>query len=60
MSGEGIEDEGSDAWRRWRTCGRKRDFETKKQAKKYAKKRRLNVYQCCYCGIWHITKQPQP
>ncbi len=48
--------------REYRTCGRKKRYETRVDAKKAAEKSsrrrdapRIFVYECPYCGGWHLT-----
>lgn len=43
----------------WKTCGKKRAFFTKKQAKKVAERFGQYVYECPVCCCWHATKQPR-
>ena len=47
------------------SCGRKYRYETKDEALEFAAHRSrkewkmLRVYQCAYCGGWHITHKPE-
>ena len=49
----------SEAYKKWRTCDRKKSYETLSKANEAAKRNELYVYECPYCFTWHLTKQKQ-
>ncbi len=50
--------------REFKACGRKKRYDTRVDAKKAAEKSsrrkdapKIFVYECPYCGGWHLTHQ---
>jgi len=42
-----------------RSCGSKCRFRTEDEALKFGKKRGLRVYDCGFCGGYHLTSRPK-
>ena len=43
--------------KRQRTCTRKRAYDSRAEAKFYARCYGLRIYCCPYCQQWHLTSQ---
>ena len=49
------------ARKRWKTCGRKKTFETQRKANRAALRiGSMRSYSCPYCHCWHLTKETAP
>jgi len=47
-------------WQKWRSCGRKKAYETQSKANRAAAKFQGYVYNCQICYCWHTTKKKTP
>ena len=47
-----------EAWNRRKGCVQKKGFKHQGQARREAHKQGMkNVYECSYCGDWHMTSK---
>lgn len=42
--------------KRFISCARKKKFQIREEAEEFAGKVRQKVYECPYCGCFHLTK----